>query len=392
MGLEEELAMQEAIREATASMVSDLKQSLEQAVESAVREALQAELRKAISPVLASLWEELRNSQLPSVPSAGSSMPKLRRKLSNVSSIASDLPSSRRNSLQLIPPKFTTLPAQCTVRRTDSMTHEAKVDRWSSGRSEQLVDEEEALAEELEVDLETYLLPPALPTTSSRSVWSSRDQQDSDAGAESPDAESPTASIAGQCEPDDDTGRPTVGPMQSAVILPEVFEHKKQRRPAVPAWQRALRGLVRQMSCLKKPPRQTNQVRRMLVKSPNHASEIPGRPGRRSGMVLVESEVQRLWQGRSQRIWHCSWPFSDPTGRPRRYWEIFACALHVLHVLYLCFQLSFITKLDYREDYLHLKEGVSARDVSPFWERSQHLTTRVQRRDPDGPPLLVPPR
>ncbi|CAE7543989.1 Kcnh2 [Symbiodinium sp. KB8] len=85
-------------------------------------------------------------------------------------------------------------------------------------------------------------------------------------------------------------------------------------------------------------------VRRIL---PTHSVEIPGRR-------------------RKLRFSRYSWPFTDPGGRPRQYWEIFACTLLLLQLLYICFQTSFITFDDYQDQgYWELKLALLAVDV--FW-------------------------
>eukprot|EP00439_Symbiodinium_sp_Y106_P072254 s2590_g13.t1 len=110
-------------------------------------------------------------------------------------------------------------------------------------------------------------------------------------------------------------------------ILPEAFETPQNQPLPVPAWRRL--------------------------------------SGRRRAVVLQEFDVLQVLH-RNFRLSRYSWPFSDPGGRPRQYWEIFACTLLLLQLLYVCFQTSFITFEDYQDQgYWELKLALLAVDV--FW-------------------------
>ena len=361
------LAMRQTLEETMASVVAEWQLLLKQTVEESLREALPEELHKAISPVLATLRQELQ-TQTPTVsptgptgamvPSPGGTTPKMRRKLSrrlsNLDSLSADVTNLGRRSSLLLPPKNAEMAEPKRTRlpraRTDSM------ENWGADSETMPVGplQVPTTAESKEEPANDLLLPPP-KSPRSASPRSGRSEN------ESCDAEA-------------------VVPLQSIAIFPEARAGTKPQ--PVPVWRKALRLVLERLEHLSagKPPPQTDQVR-ILLKNPKHgaAVEIPGRPGRRSAVVLFESEVERLLE-RDRHICERLWPFSNPSGRPRQYWEIFACALHLMQLLYLCFQISFITTSDYEnQNYMELKLALLVVDF--FWIMDLMLTFSTGYQD-----------
>eukprot|EP00439_Symbiodinium_sp_Y106_P025044 s2920_g3.t1 len=402
---EEELAIRQAVQEAFASWASELQEVLKQAVGDALREALPTELRKALSPELATLWDELRTQISSGSPPSPSGTQKMGSgsKLSgvgmeNVQSISSlRRRSSMLHSAKLVlamQPKGQGVPKVRTGSlsnadsldveqtrsmpmrhsRTESITR-AKLESILGGR---LKSTEDPTAEALPaphshspspVPMEPTLQEaPFLEQASEEYVRiehrsgsgldvSERSREDEEAEEESVDSLAMAPSQPGSLR------------KQSMSILPDFLDTPKLKlqEQGTPRkdWRQTLRNLILPFKApaQEQPPREASKVRGLLLKQ--HDVEMKGRPGRRVAVVLNEADVGRARQRRCP-FSQWSWPFTDPGGRPRQYWEIFACTLLLLQLLYLCFQAGFITTEDYRaQGHWELKMTLLAVDI--FW-------------------------
>lgn len=100
-----------------------------------------------------------------------------------------------------------------------------------------------------------------------------------------------------------------------------------------------------------------------LKPRPMPTSELSGRPvrqrsrhtsralfearmGRRSAVVLDAAVLEDLQKANRRFLRRCTWPFSDPNGRPRQCWNLAASCLLALQLLYLPFQSAFVTPMD----------------------------------------------
>lgn len=75
---------------------------------------------------------------------------------------------------------------------------------------------------------------------------------------------------------------------------------------------------------------------------------------RRSAVVLEPAVVEDLRRKTARSFWrNWKWPFRDPNGRPRQCWDLVACILLALQLLYLPFQSAFITPEDLEDAVVH---------------------------------------
>ncbi|CAE7251149.1 KCNH6 [Symbiodinium sp. CCMP2456] len=395
MGPEEELAIRQAVQEASASWVSQLQEVLKQAVGDALREALPTELRKALSPELATLREELRSHVSLASPPSPSGAHKMEN-LQNITSLrrrSSMLPSAKLiaafqpkghgpgmqkvrtgsvsnvDSLDVEPTR--SIPVRHS--RTESIP-KAKLESILAGRLKSTEDNTtEPLpaphsASPVPVDLslqEAPILEQAsedymqIDRSGSGLDMSERSKEDE----EDEEAEGSVDTLAMA------PGQPGTLRNPSMSILPDFLDTPRlrlQEQQGTPRkdWRQTLRNLLMPFKApAQEPPREASKVRGLLLKK--HDVEVKGRPGRRGAVVLREADVVRV-RHRRFPFSQWSWPFADPGGRPRQYWEIFACTLLLLQLLYLCFQAGFITLEDYRaQGHWELKMSLLVVDI--FW-------------------------
>ncbi|CAL1134937.1 unnamed protein product [Cladocopium goreaui] len=75
---------------------------------------------------------------------------------------------------------------------------------------------------------------------------------------------------------------------------------------------------------------------------------------RRTAVVLEPAVIEDLRRKTARSFWRSwKWPFRDPNGRPRQCWDLLACILLALQLLYLPFQSAFITPEDLEDAVVH---------------------------------------
>ena len=408
----EEKALRQAINEATNSMVSELQLAVKMAVEEVLRDALPAELQKALPPVLTGLWEEMRtHSSSPTnaghAGQLGVPGKKPLRRLSSAVSVEnvqgvqglglgpshSMGPLGRRSSLASLKQAVA---AFSSTQRNSGRSHTDVTAQRKPGRSQTDVSSAvesvrkmynsssleriQSQDQNLSAREGSPTLPdapmPVVPSAPPNEISPKRST--SSLMGDEDDEGSASEQMQLECRVDGE-GEDAVTMAESLAIVPGVFAAPTQKSGPVPAWRKALRSLRRLVSWTKSPPPEDNKVRKILLNSQNRSAKIPGRSGRRSAVLLQEVEMQEL-QRRPARLFHWSWPFSDPHGRPRQYWEIFACILHIVQLLYLCFEAAFITDADYHDHvYWDLKVALVVADI--FWAIDLGLNFTTGYRD-----------